>query len=217
MKFNFPKKPAQIMLFLGRPNSGKSYCIKSIIYNFRDHFKFGMCITGTKFNNDYDYIPDKYIIDNYNEEYLKSYVDNLKKIREGKKELQPNFLIIDDMLGKIDLYSNFWINLISIHRHLNMYIFFACQYLKAKGSATILRETCNYAFMYRSVYQNTVKSLYEAFGGLFDTYEEFKKVLNETTKEKYNCLLFINGKDDIENSYFKFKAKLEDENFLLDY
>src|SRR5687768_5992768 len=108
---DLPDKP-EIQVFLGRPASGKSYYIKSQIHAMAKagKFKFGLCICPTAFNGDYDYLPKKWVWDEYDESKLEKYVEKLRERtkRVGKEHMPPNFVILDDLLGKINWNSRFW-------------------------------------------------------------------------------------------------------------
>ena len=78
------KKP-QIVVCVGRPRMGKSnavryFLLKSILN--KKIFKFGIVFTRTKFNDDYSYIPEKYIYTEYKPELLKKYMNGLEKLKK---------------------------------------------------------------------------------------------------------------------------------------
>jgi hypothetical protein len=99
-----------IYLFVGKCASGKSVAIKNLIYNYSklNYFKFGIAIVPSKFNSGYDYLPDKYVIESYDEAYLKNYFNKLREFKKKSGFIPTNFLILDDILGSINLYSSWW-------------------------------------------------------------------------------------------------------------
>ena len=74
----------RITMCLGKPCSCKTNTIKYLILkNSVDIqiFNFGLVFTRTKFNNkDYTYIPDKFIIECYDENKLVKFIDFLKDL-----------------------------------------------------------------------------------------------------------------------------------------
>ena len=66
---------------------------------------------------------------------------------------------------------------------------------------------------------NSIKSLYENFGQLFENVKSFRQHLIDTTKEKFTAMLYIQGEDDFENNYLKYKCPegLEKLNVKLNY
>jgi hypothetical protein len=214
-----------IFLMVGKPKSGKSNAIKYLILkNSLDNhkgsakFEFGLCMSGTSYNKHYDFLPKKYVINGYNEEVLQNYVANLEqKIEKEGIKLPPNFLILDDLIGLMTNNNNFLVNLFSLHRHLNMTIFLAVQYLKV-GASTTLREITTHAILFNSKSFNTINGLFEAYGQLFDNVKDFKQLFLRITKEKHTGMLYISSIEDIENNYLIFKSpNVDDWDYQLDY
>ena len=84
-----------------------------------------------------------------------------------------SFILFDDLVGVLTQNTPFFQNFVTTARHLNISIVIAAQYI-AKGISTTLREQVNFAIMFRSKNQRTLKYLYESFGQLFETYDQFK-------------------------------------------
>jgi len=217
--FILPEKPL-IIACLGKCGTGKSHLIKSMMYNYakKTYFKFGIAIVPTKFNHSYDFINDKYVIENYSETYLKNYIDKLKNYKKTRGYLPPNFIILDDTLACVNLYSSLWTHLISTYRHLNLTIILGTQSLSARGGvSTLLRQMVNMAFLFRTVYKDTIKACAEAFGNLCDDYHEFEDMFLQTTSVKHTCLLFVNDKPSKEESYYSYIAPSSTPNFRLKF
>lgn len=218
-EFILPQKPL-IITILGKPGTGKTYLIKSLIYQYSKikYFKFGICICRTKFNHGYDYIPDKYVYDNYDENFLTNYFTKLKQYKEKTGKIENNFLIIDDCLGSINFYSPFWSHLISCFRHYRVTIFLAAQSITGRSStSSLLRECTNLSYMFKTVYQPSIHALYESYGGLMDNYQEFQDTLFAVTEQKHHCLMFANDRDGKDNSYFSYVAPENVPDFKLKY
>jgi hypothetical protein len=199
------KREPNVYCFIGKPKSGKSYMIKSLIKQLSEakYFAWGVCITSTNFTDDYNYIPKESLWE-YDESRLAKYVTHLQEMTTEKK-IHPNFMILDDLLGKINTSTPFWINFLSTFRKTQTSLFFASQYLQAKGgSSTLMREIADFSFCFRTMQLNSIKGLYNAFGQMFDTEDKFKAALMDATKEKHHVLCYKNGFDTIEDSYSEF-------------
>jgi len=205
----FPLKP-QIFVFVGKCGSGKSVCVKSIMYNYakKQYFRFGIAYVKTKFNHSYEFIPDKYVLDKYTEKQFANYLSKLRGLKEKKGAIPPNFVIFDDMVGSINMNTGVMASFLSTHRHYNTTIFFTSQYICAKNSSTtLMREITNFAFIFRTSFKNSLKSLYEAYGQLTNDYDEFVKLFMDITDEEYCCLMYWNkDRGSKYDSYFKFQA-----------
>ena len=91
--FTYP----QVVTTIAKPRSGKTFAIRwMILKNTIDkrHFKYGIVFTRTgKWNKDWDFIPDKYVYEDYDPEVLQSYLDGIKK----QETMVPSFIAFDDI------------------------------------------------------------------------------------------------------------------------
>lgn len=216
--FNLPdeNEPAKVWVFAGEPGSGKSSMLRSLLYLFgeRNYFKGGgVCFTPSASKGEYDFLPENAVRKEFDPEWLKTYIDDLRgKIEEGKAKhdgdwkLPHNFLILDDTSGALN--SEIMKQLLTCHRSYSCSIFICCQYLPARGGiSTLMRNVTDYAFMWPPSLITADESMYRAYGGMFDSIVEFKGALNQA-REKYSCLLYINSPDltTIEEAYRIMKA-----------
>jgi hypothetical protein len=215
-----PNKPG-IFLYIGKPESGKSYLIKNMMYDFQKakHFKFILCYVKTKFNNFFqEFLPEEYVVDNYSSKKLLEHVAKLKKYRETTgKPCPPSAIIFDDLLGKLDFYDDDMQSFLCAYRHYNVSLFITAQYLMSKTTATALREMVSYAFLFNTKFKNSLKGYYESFGGLFDNYDDFVRHFQKITKQKYHCMVYKADEDEIENNYVDYKAAESIPKFKLKY
>lgn len=211
---------SKIVLMIGSCGSGKSNATKFIILDNtinKKIFNFGLVFSQTKYNEDYKFIDDKYIVKGYDEEILKKYIKKLERIREEKKELPPaNFLIFDDLLGLLDGNNPFLKNLFAVHRHLNLTIILCFQQLKV--GLTILREIVNYAIIFGSKRKDTIEACFQEFGQLFDNYKEFREHFLKCTEERFVAMLYDASIQEKENNYLCIKFPLiENINYKLKF
>lgn len=163
--FNNPQKLAQMFVLVGKSGRGKSYFIRYLLTErvVNDGWEFGLVFCKTKFNGDYDFLPDDKVFQGYNEEILEKYVENLQAIKKKKGKVPPNFIIFDDLVGVLNNQTDFFNNFISVHRHTNTNILIAVQYLAGrKAISPIMREQTSYAIMFQSRTKRTLEKLYES-------------------------------------------------------
>lgn len=213
-------KDPQVIVCIGRPKQGKSNAVKYLLLKNminKDVFKFGIVFTRTKFNEGYDYIPEKYIYTEYKPEILKKYMDGLEELKKKKGKIPTNFIIFDDQQGLLNRNDPTLTNFVASHRHYNTTCFFCFQYLY--GASPLLRECTTYALMFRSFNHRTINGLYENFGQLFESEKEFKKYFLKNTKKIYTALLYDQSKAKLKKNYLRFKAPNMDnyKDFKLDY
>ena len=211
---------AQIISIIGTCGSGKSFLLRNMIYQFskKNFFKFGCVFTGTSFNTDYEFMPEGSVHSDYSEEKLEKYITTLRtwlEMHPGEK-LPPNFLILDDLLGKMKPNTNSFSSLVSTFRHFNMTIFITSQYM-VRNISTLLRELTDVAFIFRTRFKNSIECLYNAYGQLLDNQDEFSQVLNTATKETFSCLVYKARKEYKEESYSSFQAPKIDVKYKLKF
>ena len=205
------KYPA-CLLFCGMPRRGKSNCIRYLIQkNSLDNFsgsakfQFGIVFVRSKFSHDYDFLPDEYVFDGYDENVLRQYLDGIAKHIEETGKSVPNFVVFDDLIGLLSKNDPFLTNFLGLHRKYGTTIFLATQHLKT-GASTTLREVCTHAFIFNSKTYNTIQSLFENFGGLFPDVNSFRETLLDVTKEPHTAMLYLQDEDDVNKNYLKYKC-----------
>lgn len=201
MSFNF--KTPSISILSAAPRSGKTFLIKDIIYKLASEGRIdhGLVFTGTAFNRNFDYLPTE-IVSGYDEEKLKRFLKYQKDMIE-KGNPKDAFLILDDILGYINLYSPLWTMIFSQYRHFRITIFLATQYIYRVS--TVSRECATYAFIFQTGTNKSLTALYETYGLLFDKKEQFKDLINEVCVD-YRCLMVVNNAPGMHNRYKTVKA-----------
>lgn len=198
---------SQICVFLGKPKQGKSWALNwALLKNTVDNkiFKYGIVFTRTKFNGNYDFLPEEYVYEDYDPMILQQYLDGLKQL--SPEEIQPSFIIFDDIQGVLSSQDPVLISLNACHRHYKISIFYCFQYIYGRGSTPVLRECTTMAFIFNSKGERTLRAIYENFGQLFDNFQEFKDYFLALTSEKYTAMLYIQDIDNKEENYLSFKA-----------
>jgi len=205
--FNLPN----IFLIIGKPRSGKSYLTRYLLQQFfmdktrakKDRLAFGRVFTGTGNNGDYDFLPAKSINDGYSVEALEQWLKFLKKKdtqikkEKGKQaKLPQNFIVFDDLMGKLN-NDNTFAHFLSRFRHFNTSIFLCNQRLVSQTSGTNIREFANYVFLFKTAGEKNKKSYFEHwFSELYKTYDEFETAFLDITKPKHQCIFWHDHDDD---------------------
>ena len=214
-------KPPCLIIVAGKSKRGKSYLIKYMLTMLclNKKFKFGLVFCKTKFNCGYDFIEDNKVIEGYKEDILKNYLQTLQKYGEDnpltnkqkaygiKTNIPPSFIVFDDIIGQMDLNTNFMSEFLTTYRHYNITLITATQYLFKVPP--LFREQADIAIIF---YQNTKKSIdacYETYGQEFENAKNFKNFLIEKTSKLYHCLIYIEDGDNIENKYIEYCAPVE--------
>lgn len=205
---------------IGKSKRGKSYNTRYLIsYLTLGHpiFKSVLVFSGSSgINNDYNFLPERCIINGYREDVLMRYMKNMEKIyeklNEGRDRMEddikppPSLIIFDDLLGKLTK-SKFFDSFLSTYRHYNITIILNNQFLKSEASSTLLREQATLAFMYYTQSKNTINSLYEAFGQGFDSETNFREHFLKKANIKLHASMMWSDKiEDHDDNYVRWIA-----------
>lgn len=214
-------KDDKIVVLIGKRGTGKTELLKDILYFKRD-FPIGTVINPTESanRNFSTLVPPIFI----HEEYRPEIIDNvlkrqtmiMKKIHKetqlyGRTNIDPRaFLILDDCL-----YDNAWkkdknIRYIFMNgRHKRLFFLVTMQYVL--GIAPDLRTNVDYVFICRENIIANRKRLYDAFAGMFPTFEIFCSVMDACT-ENFECLVIDNTSrsNRLEDQVFWYKADIHE-------
>ena len=183
----------QVVVLIGKRNSGKSFLTRDLLYNHKD-IPSGIVISPTENANKFygNIIPPIFIHNEYNpkitSEYMKRQKHIKKRIMNGENEIDGRaFLILDDCLYDNDWKKDKIIREIFMNgRHWNILFILIMQY--AMGVGPNLRTNVDWVFLCRETNMANKKRLYEHYAGMFPTFEVFSQTFDQCT-ENYGCLV----------------------------
>ena len=183
-------KDSRVVLLVGKRGTGKTSAVKYLILKNtvdRKIFSFGLV---SAFNNiNFDYLPEEAVIEGYDEDILRNYVNALKqRVNDGEKF--KAFLVFDDLMGIIRRQDPFIINLFIISRQINLSIFICVQHLKGSSSNTSLREITTDGIFFKSLRFDTQKAIWEEFSTQFALFASAADFL-QFSQSKYLHQLLI--------------------------
>lgn len=132
-------------------------------------------------------------------------------IARQAKTRQASFLVMDNCL-----WDNSW------HNDKNIRSLFCCnKNLHTTFILTMsyplmippeLRSNIDYVFLFRDTYKNNIKRVYDQYGGMFETFEQFKDVFERATSNPYNALVLDNAArtSNIEDQVFVYSVPQKD-------
>ena len=215
-RFNMQDIPdGAICTFIGKRKSGKSYCLKDLLYNKKD-MPIGKIVSGTEEASPFfgDFFPKSFIDFEFEErniaKLIKRQKDLLTKMkREPQKygQADPRMLIVlddclyDDSWAKTTPIRNIFMN----GRHFKIFFVVTMQYVL--GIPPVLRTNIDYTFIFREPSIGNRKRIYDNFCGMIPTFNMFCQVMDSL--EQYECLVVCNDADKIklEEQVYWYKAK----------
>lgn len=216
----------KVLVYIGKRGTGKTYLVLDYLYHHQD-IPIATCICPTNdLNGAYTpHIPGIFIHDKYTPDLVEKFVKRQRRIGKLVKS-DPNYrnvdsramIILDDCLynAKNWIYDENISWIFMNGRHAKITLILTMQY--ALGITPNLRTNVDYVFICREPRLNIQKKLYEHYCGIFPSFEMFRQVLDQCTKD-YGCMVIDNNSisDRIEDQVFIYKAPIHSEEFRLCY
>ena len=217
-------KSDSVVVFIGKRNTGKSYCMKDIMSYNRD-IPVGVVVSPTERANGYfeKFIPKMLIYDELEEKLVSKFLNRQINITKDKKrELEKHgsstidpraFLILDDcMYNKASLKDKNIRCIFMNGRHYKIFLLITMQH--GLGLPPDLRSNIDYVFIFRNNIVKEREKIYNHYAGMFPTFDVFNQVMNQCT-ENYECLVIDNKtqSNNINDNVYWYKA--QDSNYKM--
>jgi len=208
----------QLFVLVGKSERGKTHFLKWLMmdqmFRAKNPVKTGIAFVGTKFKGSYGFLPQDRVFEGYNPAILKQYISNLKKEFEEKGKLEPSFLICDDLLGILNNDESWFNNFMGTFRQYNITMYVAVQYLTGRHAISpTMREQTSYCIMFNSKTNKTIGHLYENYGQLFPSKQDFQDYYWDNTEPSkvgpYVCIVYKESEDRLEENYIPMRAPKE--------
>jgi hypothetical protein len=217
-------KNDSVVVFIGKRNTGKSYCLKDIL-NYNRDVPVGVVISPTERANGYfeKFIPKMLIYDELEEKLISKFltrqitITNSRKremAKQGTSSIDPRaFLILDDCMYNKSAMSDKNIRCIFMNgRHYKIFLLITMQH--GLGLPPDLRSNIDYVFIFRNNIVKEREKIYNHYAGMFPTFDVFNQVMNQCT-ENFECLVIDNKvqSNNINDIVFWYKA--QDSNYKM--
>lgn len=173
------KKPFLMTIF-GKPGEGKSALAQYVVYEkFQQKaIDYVMVISNSSFNDDWKFLPKKAIKKLWTPELAKQIVDFQSK--KGRGHL---LVVLEDPVGSFPWEEKQVIQMIIMHRHLNISWIINVQYVNKLPP--IYRECATYVAIFRQQMDRAKEALFLSYGGDFTSKKEFYDLLQKSTGSYY--------------------------------
>jgi nucleoside-triphosphatase THEP1 len=165
------ENPKPFVLFvIGSPGSGKTHLIKYVAFEslLKRRFNCVIVVSSTgELGGNYSWCDPDFL----HTEFQEGLLENI--IKTQKETKQEALLILDDEIGKSDFNSKIFKQLITIHRHINLSIIIAVQYLNSVLSP-LLRNCVTHCAYFKQEQKRSIQGLFDSFGQKFDSVEAFR-------------------------------------------
>lgn len=179
-KLAFEETNHPFNIFLASRRSGKTYTLRSILYNGKHKWDKVILFSNTKdFNVDYGYIPDenKYTTSDM-KSIIETIIDEQKQLKKEGKDMKDYAFILDDVLDDASIRKrndNIVQTLSTQGRHLHLSVFLLVQ--GSKGITPLTRKNSDYIFISRCRDGNEIESFLKTY--LTGEMEASREVANQ--------------------------------------
>ena len=207
-KFDMSKiKKNSCILIIGKRSTGKSFLVRDIINN-KKNVNFDLIISPFEKHIDFysKIVPGKIIHKTLTLHLLEKFL-NKQRNHYKIKNIKNTGLIFNNCFYDRKLYTCNNIREIFLNkRSLGIMIISTFQHVFNIPHVHIL--TTNYIFIFRQNIIRNKKKLYEHYGSMFSTFNEFCSILDKYTND-YNCLVIDNTSksNNIKECIYWYKSK----------
>jgi len=204
------------IVVIGKPGTGKTTLISSLLYEKRHVFPIGLAMSGTEDSNGHykKIFPSSFVYNKLNESVINEFV---KRQKIAKKHLSNpwSVLLLDDCTDDPKLFSQpLFQGLYKNGRHWKMWFILSLQY--CMDIKPVIRTNVDGAFILREPSIKNRKSLWENYGGIIPNFETFCAIMDGITDD-YTALYIHNATQSnaLKDCVFYYKAKKTPSNWKL--
>ena len=202
------------IIVIGKPGTGKTVLISSILYAKKHIIPVGMAMSGTEDSNgSYKKImPSTFIFNSYNEEKVEEFIKR-QKIARQHLENPWALLILDDCTDEPSLFRKpLQQGLYKRGRHWKMLYILSLQY--GMDVRPVIRTNVDGTFILREPNLRNRKVMYENYAGVIPTFNIFCDILDQITDD-YTALYIHNATrtNNWTDCVFWYKAQIPPEDF----
>jgi hypothetical protein len=203
-----PEQGGSKIVIIGKPGTGKTTLITSLLYEKSHVFPMGLAMSGTEDSNGHysKIFPSTFVFNSLDKPVIEQFVNRQKLA----KQHLPNpwgVLLLDDCTDDPKLFNDpLFLGLYKNGRHWKMLFILSLQY--ALDIKPAIRTNIDGTFILRETNLRNRKILWENFAGVIPDFAIFNSVLDQMTDD-YTALYIHNAttSNKMEDCVFWYKAK----------
>lgn len=197
------------ILIIGKPGTGKSIIIKSLLYAKRNIIPVAMVVSGTESTNKFfhNFIPSLFIYDELNKNILLAIKSRQNQAKNSATVANSwSALVLDDCMDNTKMFKSDEMNAVMKNgRHWNMMTIISTQYMLDLGST--IRGCFDGIFIMKESNAAAREKLHKHYATIIPTKDEFNKVMDELTTN-YTAVYIdsTNQSNDWSQCVYYYKA-----------
>jgi hypothetical protein len=209
-----PEYGGSKIVVIGKPGTGKSTVISSILYAKKHIIPAGIVMSGSEDSNGFysKIFPATFVFNSYDEEQLKTFV---KRQKIAKQHIANPWAVVlcDDCTDSNKIFnSRLQQGLFKRGRHWKLLYILSLQYAMDVNPA--IRTNVDGVFILREPILKNRKTLFENYASIVGDFSIFCELMDQLTND-YTCLYIHNASqsNDWKDCVFYFKAPIVPPNF----
>jgi len=197
------------IVVIGKPGTGKTTLISSLLYEKKNIFPIGMVMSGTEDSNGHyrKIFPSTFVYNKLREDKITDFV---KRQKIAKNHLQNPWavLLLDDCTDDPKIFSKpLFHSLYKNGRHWKMWYILSLQY--CMDIKPVIRTNIDGTFILREPSLKNRRSLWENYAGIIPDFSSFCDIMDQLTDD-YTALYVNNAtqSNKLEDCIFWYKAKV---------
>jgi hypothetical protein len=211
-----PQQGGSKIVIIGKPGTGKTTLITSLLYEKSHIFPCGLAMSGTEDSNGHysKLFPSTFVFNALDKNVIEQFV-NRQKLAKNHLPNPWNILLLDDCTDDPKLFNDpLFLGLYKNGRHWKMLFILSLQY--ALDIKPAIRTNIDGTFILREPNLRNRKILHDNFAGVIPDFSLFCEILDYLTDD-YTALYIHNAttSNKMEDCIFWYKAKPVPDHFKI--